>query len=262
MNPTQWISEVSRAYHAMGLMFTPTKTDYLLSEYSASDAEVNDEVMIETLGAMTRYFFQKASKGETFGPLGRIKVEFGRSLEENYGVSSGAFLNMAKTYWTYKVEVGDLLHGYENILISQILSQLEVDIASIFFPTPGPSAIPVSKRIKAQQELLKEYAPEIDVADFLNNNPLLHRSFNDTQNFMRAYKNRPVLNGIVFALWLAVIINVIKSFYYLLSSQFEIAGIAFLYVIGFFTLWYVIHTWALKHPKKGSSAESGRGGRW
>ena len=126
------------------------------------------------------YFFKKASRGESFGRIERIKERFGKTLEENYLISSGPFLDLAKTYWTFKTEVQDLFPENYKKLISQVLLKVEFDVAKYFFPTPGPASMPVEIRVEAQKELLKEYMPEVDIGLFLKNNPILVREFQDS----------------------------------------------------------------------------------
>lgn len=75
------------------------------------------------------YFFKKASRGEPFGKIERIKERLGKTPEENYGINSGPFLNLAKTYWTFKLEVRDLFPKYRKKLISQVLLKTEFDVA-------------------------------------------------------------------------------------------------------------------------------------
>lgn len=176
MDADQWVLEISKAYQSIGLAFPSTKKTSLLKKLSEKSTKAQKEVIEEALDVMTRYFFKKASSGETFGHLSRIKEQFGRSLEENYGLTSGPFLDMAKTYWTYKLEVQDLFPEYHNLGLSQILLKLETTIASLFFPTPGPVIIPASERKEAQRQILQEYAPTIDIERFLSENPILQSS--------------------------------------------------------------------------------------
>jgi len=138
-------------------------------------AEFQDDVE-EIMEAMTRYFFRKAVCGETFGPTGRIEETFGRPVERNYQLSSGPFISLAKTYWTYKVEVHDLFPEHHDLVLSQVLTKVEGDIASVFFPTPGPVMIWVRQRRQQQRQLLEQYAPEIDIDTFVENNPILGTS--------------------------------------------------------------------------------------
>lgn len=69
------------------------------------------------------------------------------------------------------------------------------------------------------------------------------------ESFMRAYEKCPFLSGIVFFFWLSIVINVIKALYFLIPGNLRDMGMGFLWAGLSFVLWYVIHNWALKHPK-------------
>ena len=126
---------------------------------------------------LTRHFYKMATKGEVFGDTNRIKEQFGRTIEDNYSVGPGPFLNFARAYWTFKIEVDDLFPENYKKLISQILLRVELDIARFFFPTPGSAMMPPQLRVEAQKKLLKEYAPEIDAELFIKQNPILTKEF-------------------------------------------------------------------------------------
>lgn len=175
MNINQWISCISEAYEINGEAFSHRIKEMLLSKLSVDDLSQN-EVIEKTGEVITHYFFRKSASGETFGPISRIKEKFGNSVEENYGLSSGPFINMAKTYWTFKIEVQDLFPKYHNLILAEVLLKVEGDIASVFFPTPGPAVIWVRQRRETQRQLLKHYTPEIYINDFLENNPILGTS--------------------------------------------------------------------------------------
>jgi len=199
MNVNQWISCISEAYEITGKVFSLRKKAILLGKLPVDDINkdevdkgifeygvlpkpfrVQDEsqnnVIEETTEVITRYFFRKFTLGETFGLISRIKEEVRDSVEENYGLSSGLFINMAKTYWTYKIEVKDLFPKYHNLVLSQVLLKVEGEIASVFFPSPGPVVIWVRQRREMQRQLLEYYAPGIDIDAFLENNPILGTS--------------------------------------------------------------------------------------
>jgi len=176
MNIDQWLIQVSQAYQLVGKRFSSESKEVLLSELSESITPSQKDVISDLYDVMTRFFYSKSSRGETFGSLSRIKEKFGSSLEENYGLSSGPFVNMAKTYWTYKIEVKDLFPAHHKCALSQILLEIGTDIAGVFFPTPGPISIPVSLRSKTQRQLLQEYAPDMDIEKFLSESPILKAS--------------------------------------------------------------------------------------
>lgn len=173
MNIDQWLLQVSQAYQSVGKQFSLDKKAFLLAELSESSTESQKKTIAEVFDIIIRFFFSKASRGETFGSLNRIKEQFGRSLEENYGLSSGPFIDMAKTYWTYKIEVQDLFPQHYKCALSKILLKIETTIAGVFFPTQGPISMPVTQRKEAQRQLLQEYASGINIEKFLYESPIL-----------------------------------------------------------------------------------------
>lgn len=74
------------------------------------------------------------------------------------------------------MEMHDLFPDQHDLVLAQILARTEGAIASVFFPTPGPVVIWVRQRRQQQRQMLEEYAPNIGVEAFLENNPLLGTS--------------------------------------------------------------------------------------
>ncbi|MBD3338389.1 MAG: hypothetical protein GF353_04740 [Candidatus Lokiarchaeota archaeon] len=154
--------------------FTKSDRDFLLlkaksmREYST----IEREQCLQIVQIFTRLFFKKAIKGETFCPLEKIKSDFmGNSFEKVYGYSSGPFINLAKTYWTFRHQLNEDTDRPKEYtpLFYQILRNVETNIAGAFFPSAGVVSA------KVQKNILKEFAPEIDVERFLSENPLLKR---------------------------------------------------------------------------------------
>jgi hypothetical protein len=199
MNIEQWISCISEAYEMVGETLSPRKKEMLLGElpedspnidqatrhgieagvitkpFEIQDESLND-VVDETKELITRYFFKKVPLGETFGSITRVEQKFAHSLEANYDISAGPFIDMAKTYWTYQLEVKDLFPEYHNLVLAQVLLQVNYDIGGLFFPFPGPIILWVRGRRETQRELLEKYIPGMDIGAFLANNPILGTS--------------------------------------------------------------------------------------
>lgn len=134
----------------------------------------NDTQRIRELyDAMTRGFFHCAAEGYAFLPVQEIKQRFGRSLQENYPGASASFLRLATTYWTLKLVNEALFPGHHEKTASQLLFQLDLDIGSVFFPTPGPAGVSAAQREQAQRQLINESGAAIDVEDFIQGNPIL-----------------------------------------------------------------------------------------
>jgi len=84
---------------------------------------------------------------------------------------------MARTYWTFKIEIEDLYEKDSDLLIWQILYKVERNIGSLFFPLffpiPGPGHASVRKRAKTQKSQLEFFAPNMDINRFIYENPIL-----------------------------------------------------------------------------------------
>ena len=210
MNIDKWINQVSDAYKLMGKEFTQDKRRFLLSNPTGSIAQTEEALIAEFSDVIVRFFFKKAVAGDTFGPISRIKEQFGQSLEENYGLSDGPFLNLSRTFWTYKVELGDLILQQNEQVLSILLQNVEMEISSVFFPTPGPHQIPIEQRKEAQRMFLQTFAPEIEIDAFLENNPILgtKTTFIDGPLFKRMV---PVIWGIVYIILALILIVIFGS---------------------------------------------------
>lgn len=151
--------------------FSPKEREFLLSEYSEEFKNLHQQAIKDIVQIMTRYLFKKAAQGYTFCTLEKIESIFGRTLEQNYGVSTGYFYNLAKTYWTFKVQLDEealqYVQGKNTTLFFMILRTAEVNIASGFFPTGSY----VSE--ENQRQILKEFAPKINIEKFISENPML-----------------------------------------------------------------------------------------
>ena len=209
MKVDQWLSLFEEAFNYVDKPFTAENKSFLCKQYTKDLPEYEKVQAFEIIEIFTRYFFSKAARGETFGPILKVESNFGRTIEENYGLSEGPFLNFAKTYWTYRFEVDDYLSlkkGYELIL-DGLLRQVEKNVASLFFPTPGSVSIPVKKRIDDQRHFLKEVAPNIDIERFLSENPILKWESSRQGSFLKP-RLVPITVGFV-KLFLAIVIYIV-----------------------------------------------------
>lgn len=197
MNVNEWLSCVSEAYDVAKEEFSSRRKELLLKKLPVEDLDKEEAIksafrmgvlsalpywkkfqddVEETLEVLTRYFFRKVINRQTFGPISRVKERFKNSFEENYELRKGPFIDMANTYWTYDIEVHDFFPQHHNLMLAQILLKIERDIGSVFFPSPGEVVIWVRQRRQLQRQLLEQYAPEINIDAFLENNPILGTS--------------------------------------------------------------------------------------
>lgn len=100
-------------------------------------SEVQQALVEECIEAVTRLFFRVAERGETFGDVGRVRERFGKTLEENYGLSTGPFMDLARAYWTYTLEFADLQPSATQMVFYHVIKTVETNIRSYSFRHPA-----------------------------------------------------------------------------------------------------------------------------
>lgn len=152
--------------------YTEEEKTFLLSKYSEECANLYQNQILEIVQIFTRFFFKKAAQRETFCSLEKVKLEFGMTLEQNYGLSSGSFIDFAKTYWTFRLQLDEDCERQQvefkdsTPFFIMILRTVEVNIGGVFFPSVG---CVLETQLK---QILKEYAPEIDIKRFISEIPM------------------------------------------------------------------------------------------
>ena len=149
--------------------------DVLIFKKKSDEAEQHSEHLTEIYHAMFRGFFHCAAQGLTLVPEQKVTERFGRSIQENYPEANEVFLRLARTYWTLRVLVFDLMDTDIDWVGAHLLGKLEQDIGPVFFPLPGAVKISPSKREKFQRELIQESGADIDIDEFIKGNPILIR---------------------------------------------------------------------------------------
>lgn len=178
--PESIIAEL-KADKLIGARTTPTNQDIVGYRAMIAGGVISLEEAIpqefrttteELKDILIKEFFHKVSREETFGDESRIE-EKQKSMFERYRLSHGPFVNMARTFLTFTTEIKDLFPEYCNLILSQILSSVLTTIRGVFLPSDGPYKHPLKERIRAQEKLLKAYAPTFDREGYFKNNPVL-----------------------------------------------------------------------------------------
>lgn len=207
MRSSKWLEHVSRAYAQAGKRVSPTLRRDLITPGADSGDDARFKQAFELF---IRYFFKMGTQGAAFGDVRKIKRMFESSLEENYGLSSGPFINLARTYWTFKIELDDLIVENSEFPLTEILRSVEHNVASVFFPTPGPVRIPVSARAAMQRQMLEAYAPEVDIKTFLSENPILRA---DTRSQRSGCLSFLAFFSASFSILAALVVGLVLSLY-------------------------------------------------
>ncbi|MBN2376655.1 MAG: hypothetical protein JXD22_09645 [Sedimentisphaerales bacterium] len=199
MNPNQWINTTENICETYGKILSESEKQILLKKIDVpSYPKQSDNIMVrmgniplednvmmahesffsELYDILTKAFFEKVLNKDAFGDEAKVNEIFGKTLQENYGVYNGPFLDLARTYWTFKIEVMELFAPHSdkfNLVISQFLISYIMEIGGCFFPTPGPFKYPYKDRIRAQEMYFEIYAPNFDKKTYFKNNPVLNK---------------------------------------------------------------------------------------
>ena len=152
-----------------------SEDDIAILKRKPDEVERFEKRLAEIHEAIFRGFFHCAGKGAVLYPEQRVAEQFGNSIEDNYPEANQVFIKFARTYWTLRVLIYDLMEDNMEWIGAHLLGKLEEDIGPIFFPFPGPAKIPVSKREKTQREILQEVNADIDIEEFIKGNAILIR---------------------------------------------------------------------------------------
>ena len=139
----------------------------------------DQHIMIkEAMGVMLAFFYKQIDDEYSFGDINRISDSgaLGKTIEEKYSISEGPFLMLAETYWTFKIEVLDLIDKHLLCPLTQILIQIEASLASTFFPLMKPIRPDLTEIYEAQQYFLTKYTNKFKIKQFLSESPVLKKT--------------------------------------------------------------------------------------
>lgn len=113
-------------------------------------------------------FFHCAAKNYTFTDVTRIQQFFGRTLREAYPGVSPTFMQLARTYWTFKVFLNESTP--DSSVVIGFLQAIDISFAGVFFPSPGPFSQPKEKREETMYALMRLSGADLDVDDYIRGN--------------------------------------------------------------------------------------------
>ena len=152
-----------------------TNDDFLILKKTPDEAKQYQKRINEMYKVIFYGFFHCAAKGVALYPEIKVAERYGNSFEKNYPEANETFLKFAKTYWTLKVLLLDLMEENIEWVGVRLLWHLEHEIGPVFFPFSGPNKIAPSKREKTQRDIFKVVNANIDVEEFIRGNPILIR---------------------------------------------------------------------------------------
>jgi hypothetical protein len=145
--------------------------DLLGTNYSAVKLKDDMEKLEYLKYAIIDGFFHCAAKDIVFTDIGNIKKTYGRTLDQAYPIASETFMKLARTYWTFKVTLIECIP--HNSTCIQLLQDVDINFAGLFFPTPGPFSPSREQREITMRALLASSGANLDIEDFVKGNPYL-----------------------------------------------------------------------------------------
>jgi len=115
-----------------------------------------------------------AQATKKMGQVSRIQEFYGYTLEENYPGASPTFMKLARTYWTFKVILNEMVLNNRSTpdrsVCLDLLQAIDINFAGVFFPTPGPFGRPKKLREKTMRALIEQSGADLDVEDYIRGN--------------------------------------------------------------------------------------------
>lgn len=139
------------------------------------DTFPNAEKMLELwaldVAVLLLGFFQKVRQGEVYCDPELFVQDYGLTVEDRIGKSSGLHYNLENAYWTFCAKlrrwIGQNIRVYDCSLVcdlDEILARADSFLRGHFFPTPGRHDMGPQKRKLAQVEFLRVFAPDFGAA--------------------------------------------------------------------------------------------------
>jgi len=156
---------------------SPELVNYLNRDFDPNNRDVAFDTKISE-SALKGFFFHGAN-GYAFSDIKNVFSFFNMTFDELYPEATMPFIKFATSYWTLQFLVrphNTKLEQWPRRTIAwELLSSVEFNMASLFFPTPGRHMINPKLREMDQRKILQELGIPIDIDEFIRNNPILIR---------------------------------------------------------------------------------------
>jgi hypothetical protein len=127
---------------------------------------------------LTRGVFHLAAAGHEFAAIEEVERRLGAPLDKLHRKAGASFRAFAKTYatlgvWTATRPPDD---PEKELMGRRALREIELGLATLFFPDPDEDATDPAQREEAQRRILAHYDAPLDVDEFMRGNSVLIRA--------------------------------------------------------------------------------------
>ncbi len=164
-----FLETVKEALNGEGEFLSQEDLDLLLRDPESID-ELSDKEK-ESINVITRSlfksFFNNAKNGQYYSHPNKIKEYYNEVPEKRLGgITEGMLYRLFVTYYTFKIKILDWGKLIDNdiakiVFLDEIIRGVESELASCFFPTPGPVNFSPLMRLVSIKSKLENYAQGI-----------------------------------------------------------------------------------------------------
>jgi len=156
---------------------SPELFNHLNRDFDPNNRDVAFDT--EIFESALKGFFFHGANGYAFSDIKNVFSFFNMTFDELYPEATLPFIKFATSYWTLQFLVRPhntkLEQRPRRTIAWELLSSVEFNVASLFFPTPGRHMINPKLRERDQRKILQELGVPIDIEEFITNNPILIR---------------------------------------------------------------------------------------
>lgn len=186
MNIDQAKLLVSEAFKEDGRTLSRELKELAFTPQSRAAWDGNKLKIAEITNAVQRKFWRAVENGECIGNPAKVEAKLGKSVEEQFNSYDGPFLDLARAYWTYKIEIQELMHEHGDLAVSHALQGLEIKLRQLFFPTPDMLHVSEEMIKSAQLDNLSQFAPSIDAFKLIEDNAIARKGRTENSGCMGA----------------------------------------------------------------------------
>lgn len=113
-------------------------------------------------------FFKRVENRQLYCDYSAVVEKFGGGVENRIGKKSGLEFNLEAVYWTFNVKFNKWINQNRKVYscslvcnLDEILARFDSCLREAFFPTPGPHDIGPKKRKKLEDQMLRDFAPNL-----------------------------------------------------------------------------------------------------
>ena len=191
-----------------GGITSPELVNYLNRDFDPNNRDVALDT--EIFNSVIKGFLYLCADGYAFSDIKSVFNFFNMTLDEMYPEATSPFIKFATAYWTLQFLVrphNTNLGQWPRRTVSwELLSSLEINIAGLFFPTPGRHKINPNLREMDQRKIIEASGAPINIEEFIKNNPILIRD----RMMLKRSRIKKILWLVIIGITVFMIIKMVK----------------------------------------------------